>query len=41
MSYNEASENKVNLSLDLEFNHKNPNHEYYGEYPIEKLLESL
>ena len=41
MSYNPGSETKVNLSLEIELNNSNPNREYYGDYPLEKLLEYL
>lgn len=41
MVYNEASENKVNLTLEQESNSANPEREYYGDYPLEKLLEYL
>ncbi|KAL4428959.1 hypothetical protein ABPG74_011155 [Tetrahymena malaccensis] len=41
MNYNEGSQNKVNLTLEQEMNNSNPNREYYGDYPLEKLLEYL
>lgn len=41
MTYNEASESKVSLALEQKMTSANPNKEYYGEYPLEKLLEYL
>lgn len=41
MTYNEASESKVSLALEQKMTSANPNREYYGEYPLEKLLEYL
>lgn len=41
ISYNPGSEPKANLSLEQELNNSNPNRQYYGDYPLEKLLEYL